>query len=438
MAASPSNHRAIMAGLVLGTLAGLGAHELRARAPGSAATLDALTDAVAYPVGQVFLRLLFIVVVPLVFASIAAGVARIASPAVLGRMGLRTFGCFALTMSISAVLGVTAMRLVGPGEGFDPAVRDELMAAFSGDAARIETAAQADTPVSLRTRITQVLDAAIPRNIIGAVTQLQMLPLIVLALLTGFGLSALSPERRERAASALEVVADAMIAIVGLAMRLAPIAVFCLIFVVVERFGLALLGKLAMYVMVVIGCYLVQLLVLYPTLFRVLSGRRGFATLKACIPLMVTAFSTSSSSATLPTTIRTAERELGVRPAVAGFVLPLGATINMNGTALFEGCVVLFIAQVFGVELTLAQQFLVVLLCVVTSVGAAGVPGGSLPLLMLVMAQVGVPPAGLAIILGVDRLLDMGRTIVNVMGDVVAATYVEAGERRTVGAAAPA
>jgi DAACS family dicarboxylate/amino acid:cation (Na+ or H+) symporter len=430
MSAAPGHHRAILVGLVGGTLAGLGAHELRTRAPGSVGILDGLTDTVAYPVGQIFLRLLFIVVVPLVFASIAAGVARIASPAVLGRMGLRTIGCFVLTMSISAVLGVTAMRTIGPGEGFDPVIRDELMAAFSSDVARIDTAAQADTPVSLRTRITQILDAVLPRNIIGAITQLQMLPLIVLALLTGFGLSAMAPERRERAASALEMVADAMIAIVGLAMKLAPFAVFCLIFVVVERFGLQLLGKLAMYVLVVIGCYLVQLLILYPVLFRALAGRRGFATLKSCMPLMVTAFSTSSSSATLPTTIRTAERDLGVRPAVAGFVLPLGATINMNGTALFEGCVVLFVAQIFGVDLTLMQQLLVVLLCVVTSVGAAGIPGGSLPLLMLVMAQVGVPPAGLAIILGVDRLLDMGRTVVNVMGDVVAATFVEAGERR--------
>ncbi len=431
MPSSSGNYRAILAGLVLGTLAGLGAHELRARVPASAETLDTLADAVAYPVGQVFLRLLFIVVVPLVFASIAAGVARIASPAVLGRMGLRTFGCFALTMSVSAVLGVAAMRMIGPGEGFDPAIRDELMSAFSGDVARIETASQASEPASLRTRITQILDAALPRNILGAVTQLQMLPLIVLSLLAGFGISTMSPERRERAASALDIVADAMIAIVGLAMRLAPVAVFCLIFVVVERFGLQLLGKLAMYVAVVIGCYLVQLLILYPALIRVLARRGGFATLKACIPLMVTALSTSSSSATLPTTIRTAERELGVRSSVAGFVLPLGATINMNGTALFEGCVVLFVAQIFGIDLTLAQQFLVVLLCIVTSVGAAGIPGGSLPLLMLVMAQVGVPPAGLAIILGVDRILDMGRTVVNVMGDVVAATFVEAGERRT-------
>jgi DAACS family dicarboxylate/amino acid:cation (Na+ or H+) symporter len=151
--------------------------------------------------------------------------------------------------------------------------------------------------------------------------------------------------------------------------------------------------------------------------------------LRKCLPIMATALSTSSSSATLPTTLRVANQDLGVRSSIAGFVLPLGATINMNGTALFEGAVVLFVAQVFGIHLDLGEQVLVVMLAVISAVGAAGVPGGSLPLLMTIMSQVGVPPDGIAIILGVDRLLDMGRTVVNVMGDVVAATYVERCER---------
>ena len=430
------NHRSILLGLILGAVAGLLAHWWGTRREDAAPIIDGFSSVVAYPIGQVFLRLLFLVVVPLVFASIAAGVARVASPAVLGRMGGRTLACFLLTTAFSAVLGVTAMRLVAPGEGFDPALRDQLMASFASDVARIDSGSKpgGDAPISLQARVVQVLDAVLPRNILGAVTQLQMLPLIVLALLTGVGISTLPATTRDRAASALDVVADAMVAIVGIAMRLAPLAVFCLIFVVVQRFGIDLLGKLALYVSVVVGCYLLQLLVLYPSLIRILSGRDGFATLRRCIPLMVTAFSTSSSSATLPTTIRTAEKELGVRPAVAGFVLPLGATINMNGTALFEGCVVLFVAQIFGIDLSIAEQATVVLLAVVTSIGAAGVPGGSLPLLMLVMAQVGVPAEGIAIILGVDRLLDMGRTVVNVMGDVVASLYVDAAEER---AAAP-
>jgi DAACS family dicarboxylate/amino acid:cation (Na+ or H+) symporter len=145
----------------------------------------------------------------------------------------------------------------------------------------------------------------------------------------------------------------------------------------------------------------------------------------------VTAFSTSSSNATLPTSLRVAQKELGIRPTVAGFVLPLGATMNMNGTALFEGALVLFLAQVFGIELPIAKQVLVVLLCVFSAIGAAGVPGGSLPLVMIVMAQVGVPPDGIAIVLGVDRLLDMGRTVINVMGDVVCSAYIEKVEARS-------
>jgi len=157
--------------------------------------------------------------------------------------------------------------------------------------------------------------------------------------------------------------------------------------------------------------------------------------LRRCIPVMATAFSTSSSSATLPTSIEVCERDLGIRPSVASFVLPLGATVNMNGTALFEGCAVLFVAQVFGIDLSLGQQAILVLLCVLSAVGVAGVPGGSLPLLMIVMAQVGVPAEGIALILGVDRLLDMGRTTVNVMGDVVAAAWVDRLEGASDGAA---
>jgi DAACS family dicarboxylate/amino acid:cation (Na+ or H+) symporter len=168
-------------------------------------------------------------------------------------------------------------------------------------------------------------------------------------------------------------------------------------------------------------------------LLRSLARRRPVEFLRTCIPVMVTAFSTSSSNATLPTSLRVAQKELGIRPTVAGFVLPLGATMNMNGTALFEGALVLFIAQIFGIDLPIGKQILVVLLCVFSAIGAAGVPGGSLPLVMIVMAQVGVPADGIAIVLGVDRLLDMGRTVINVMGDVVCSAYIERVEARGAG-----
>jgi len=221
-----------------------------------------------------------------------------------------------------------------------------------------------------------------------------------------------------------------MVAIVNLLMSLAPLAVFCLIFAVTAKFGLALFAKLGMYVALVLACYLIQLFVLYPVLIRVLARRAPVDFLRRSVPIIATAFSTSSSSATIPTSLRVSQEALGVRSSIAGFVIPLGATMNMNGTALFEGAVVLFLAQIFGVELSLATQALVVMLCVFTAIGAAGVPGGSLPLLMLVCEQAGIPGEGIAIILGVDRLLDMGRTVINVMGDVTCAAYVEAVERR--------
>mgnify|MGYP003336503150 CR=1 FL=1 len=270
-----------------------------------------------------------------------------------------------------------------------------------------------------------VLEMFLPRNMVGAIAQMQMLPLIAFALLFGAGVGVQAPERRAAMVGLLDSVADAMVWIVGLAMRLAPVAVACLIFVATSRFGLGLLGRLSIFVALVMGLYAVQLFAFYPLLLAAIVRRSPLAFLRGCVPIMATAFSTSSSNATLPTSMEVCERDLGIRPAVARFVLPLGATVNMNGTALFEGCVVLFVAQVFGIELTLAQQALVLVLCVLSAIGVAGVPGGSLPLLMIVMAQVGVPAEGIALVLGVDRLLDMGRTVVNVMGDVVTAAWVE-------------
>ena len=367
---------------------------------------------------------------PLVFASLAAGVARLGDLSKLGRIGGRALAFFLLTTTFSVVIGLVAMNLFRPGTGFNPDTRAELMTTFEQDSAKLAITATAQEVETTIMRINQILDMFLPRNIIGAITQMQMLPLIVFGILFGVALSLQSPQRRDEMASWLDTISDAMVTIVGFAMRIAPYAVFCLIFVVTSKFGAQLLVKLSFYVLIVIGCYLIQLFILYPILLRTIAKRNPIDFFRRSIPIMVTAFSTSSSNATLPTSMQVSQRDLGIRPAVAGFVLPLGATINMNGTALFEGCVVLFVAQVFGIELPIAKQGIILLLCVISSIGVAGVPGGSLPLLMIVMAQVGVPPAGIAIVLGVDRLLDMGRTVVNVMGDIVTAAYVESAEQR--------
>lgn len=424
-----SGHNRILAGLGLGAVAGVAANTFVGDSPSARATLDTLIDTVAHPIGQIFLRLLFVVVLPLVFASIAVGVSSLGDLKKLGSLGARTLFFFVLTSVISAALGITALHLLQPGAGFDPATLAEMQAKYAGDVQSLASKASAGAPADLLGRVNQILDMFLPRNLLKAAVEMQMIPVIVFALVFGAALTLIDARKRESMNTVLESLSDAMVTIVGFAMKLAPLAVGCLIFGVTARFGFGLLQKLGAYVAIILACYVIQLVVLYPVLLTVLARRNPWQFLKSAMPVMVTALSTSSSSATLPTSIRVAQESLGIRPQIAGFVLPLGATMNMNGTALFEGAVVLFVAQVFGVELALSTQAMVVGMCVLTAIGAAGVPGGSLPLLMGVMAQAGVPPDGIAIVLGVDRVLDMGRTVINVMGDQVCAAYIDAADR---------
>ena len=424
-----SGHNRILAGLGIGALAGVAANTLVGDSPEARATLDTLIDTVAHPIGQIFLRLLFVVVLPLVFASIAVGVSSLGDLKKLGSLGARTLFFFVLTSAISAVLGIAALHLLQPGAGFDPATLAEMQAKYAGDVQSLASKASAGAPADLLGRVNQILDMFLPRNLLKAAVEMQMIPVIVFALVFGAALTLIDARKRESMNTVLESLSDAMVTIVGFAMKLAPLAVGCLIFGVTARFGFGLLQKLGAYVAIILVCYVIQLVVLYPVLLTVLARRNPWQFLKDAMPVMVTALSTSSSNATLPTSIRVAQESLGIRPQIAGFVLPLGATMNMNGTALFEGAVVLFVAQVFGIELALQTQALVVGMCVLTAIGAAGVPGGSLPLLMGVMAQAGVPPDGIAIVLGVDRVLDMGRTVINVMGDQVCAAYIDAADR---------
>jgi len=265
----------------------------------------------------------------------------------------------------------------------------------------------------------------VPRNPLKAAVNGDMLAVIFFALVLGAALARMSREKAEPLVKVLESLGEAMVTIIDLVMKVAPLGVFCLIFSVMARFGYELLFNLMKYVLTVLGAMLIFQVLGYGVILKLLARRAPLDFLKRIRIVMVTAFSTSSSNATLPTTIQTAEQELGISPQVAGFVLPLGATMNMNGTALFEGATVLFLAQVFGVDLSLGQQLVVVLMSVVTAIGVAGIPGGSLPLLMMVLGMVGVPPEGIALILGVDRLLDMSRTVLNVTGDLVTATLVE-------------
>lgn len=407
-------HTKIFIGLVAGAVLGVGSNLLF---PGHPA-LVWFTDTVAGPVGQIFLRMLFMVVVPLVFTSIALGVASLGDIRRVGRIGARTLGFFLATTALAATIGLTLVNVIRPGDRLDPTVRDRLMAEYSTQAGeRMAQAEQNRFGISTFVNI-------VPRNPVQSAANGDMLGLIFFALIFGVALTMMPADRSGTVLKWLEGIGDAVMLMIGFAMKLAPIGVFGLIFGVTAKFGYDVLVSLSLYVVtVLLGLTLHQLGVLTP-LARVIAGVRPLDFLRRIEGLMTTAFGTSSSNATLPTTIRTAEDEFGVPKEVAGFVLPLGATMNMNGTALFEGMTVLFLAQVFGVDLTLGTQVIVVIMSVITAVGVAGVPSGSIPLLVMVLGMVGVPGEGIALVLGVDRILDMARTIPNVTGDLVTSMFI--------------
>lgn len=412
----------IMIGLVLGAAAGIVLNQSRD-------ALDAWLSGILQrdveivepflrngiePVGQIFMRLLFMTVVPLVFASLALGVSQLGGMKHVGQIGLRTLAYFVLTSGIAVVIGLLLVNTIRPGDGFDAKQRDQLIREEAGKL-------QERKPVSFGVN---TFVEMVPRNPIAAMANMEMLGVIVFALLIGVGITHLSDEKKEAMQRLLDAVGDLMVFIIHLAMKLAPYGVFCLILATTTRLGLEVLEKLAWYVGTVLFGLALDMFLVFPLLLIFFGRVNPWWFFVKVRPVIVTAFSTSSSSATLPTSITAAEERLGVPSPIAGFVLPLGATMNMNGTALFEGVTVLFLAQVFGIELTLGQQLIVVVMSVITAIGAAGVPGGSIPLLMMVLAAVHVPPQAIALILGVDRLLDMCRTTLNVTGDLTAAVYI--------------
>jgi dicarboxylate/amino acid:cation (Na+ or H+) symporter, DAACS family len=411
-------HTKILLGLVLGAALGIAANALWS----GAETLEWIVTNVAEPIGQVFLRMLFMIVVPLVFTSLALGVAQLGDLSRVGRVGGKTIAFFLVTTAFAVLIGLTLVNLVRPGDALDPAIQAQLMEQFAGQASeRAEQAANNGFGVQTFVNI-------IPRNPIAAMANGDMLALIFFTLVFGVALTRIPEAAARPVLRVLEGISYAVTVIIGFAMKLAPYGVTALVFAVTARFGFSILGSLGLYVIVVLVGLALHLFGVIPLLANTLAKVRPLVFLRRARALMVTAFSTSSSNATLPTTIRTAEQEFGVPKEIAGFVLPLGATMNMNGTALFEGITVLFLAQVFGVEMGLGTQLIVVVMSVVTAVGVAGVPGGSIPLLVLVLEMVGVPGAGIALILGVDRLLDMARTVPNVCGDLLTSLVIARSE----------
>lgn len=419
-------HTKIALGLVLGALVGGLANgvfpadcvDFRVATTGGAYWKCWVGDNVANPVGQIFLRMLFMTVVPIVFLSLTLGVAGIGDVRKLGRLGGRTMMYFGLSTAISAVIGLTLVNVLRPGGGVPEATRNALMATYQSQAVGMQAGGTTHFGVGMFVEI-------VPRNPVLAAANMDMLAIIFFSLVLGAALTLIPSERSEPVVKVLEGLGEAIIKIIDFAMQLAPYGVFGLIFTMTSRFGWGLLAQLGMYFTVVVVGLLIHASIGISGLVKIFAGINPVTFWKGARNIIITAFSTSSSMATLPTNIATAEHHFGVSPRIAGFVLPLGATMNMNGTALFEGVTVLFLAQVFGVDLNIGQQIVVILLAVLTAVGAAGVPGGSLPLMMVILGVVGVPPEGIAIILGVDRILDMCRTTLNVSGDLSASLYIE-------------
>jgi DAACS family dicarboxylate/amino acid:cation (Na+ or H+) symporter len=417
----------ILLGLAIGAVAGAVTLLIGEAAPAVLQGARTFTTLVLDPLGQIFLRMLFFVVIPLVFASLAMGVAQLERMGHLGPLAGRTFLLFFLNMFIAVALGLLVMNLVGPGENLSTEASASLMEEYGGTAAKhVERGANqpAVTPMT-------VVEMFMPRNLFGAFvgnsreTLGDVLPLILFAILVGAAAIHLGGERRDKLRSGLALINDLMTGIVHFALRLAPFAVPALIYGVIVKIGWDIVVALGLFVLC---CVSVMLLHLFGTMsiwVKLLARRQLGEFWRQLRPVLVTAFSTSSSAATLPAALALAREQLKVKPPVAGFVLPLGTTMNMAGTALYEGCVVLFVAQVFGIELGMLQQLTLLFLAVLSAVAVAAIPGGSLPLIAGLLASFGIPPEGIGIILGVDRILDMTRTMVNVGSDVVTTTVVD-------------
>jgi DAACS family dicarboxylate/amino acid:cation (Na+ or H+) symporter len=412
-------HTKILIGLLIGAAIGLTAN--MSVGPTHPAVVWTNTY-LAGPIGQIFLRLLFMIVMPLVFASIALGVAGLGDIRKVGRVGGKAIGFFLGSTALSATLGIILVLLVRPGAGISADLQQRLLATYATDAAaRVQAAEQSTFGI-------QTLVGIVTNNPIKSMVDMDMLGVIFFGVMFGAALTLIVAERARPMIQVLEATQDVVIKIVELAMRLAPYGVAGLIFGVTSRFGLGLLAPLGSYIGVVIGGLVLHAFVVLAAVLKGLTGLSPRIFFGRIRPSILTAFSTSSSAATLPTNLAVAEQNLGLPPRIAGFVLPVGTTMCMNGTALYEGVTVIFLAQVFGIAFSVPQMIVIMVMAVITAVGAAGVPGGSLPLLVGILLMFGVPGEGIALILGIDRILDMSRTTVNVIGDMIGTTFVARSE----------
>ncbi|PHI38743.1 dicarboxylate/amino acid:cation symporter [Pseudoalteromonas sp. GCY] len=358
--------------------------------------------------GQIFIASLKMLVVPLVFISLVCGTCSLSDPKKLGRLGGKSIGLYLITTAIAITVAITLALLIAPGGGV------EIPSSASFDAKQAPT-------------LVQVIINMFPTNPIDAMANGNMLQIIVFALLFGIAM-ALSGDAGARLAAVFEDLNTVVLKLVTLLMNVAPYGVFCLMAKLFTTIDMGLIAELGKYFMVVLAALLIHAFINYSILFKLLTGLSPIIFLKKMKDACMFAFSTSSSSATMPVTLETATKKLGAHNSVASFTIPLGATINMDGTAIMQGVATVFIAQVFAVDLTINDYLMVILTATLASVGTAGVPGVGLIMLAMVLNQVGLPVEGIALIIGVDRLLDMTRTAVNITGDCMVTCVVAKSE----------
>jgi DAACS family dicarboxylate/amino acid:cation (Na+ or H+) symporter len=420
-----SLHNQILIGLIIGVIAGL---TVNAALGSNHQQVEWIVKNITEPIGQIFFRLLLMTTIPLVFSSLVVGVAGIGNIRKLGRIGLKCFAYTIVMSAISAFIGITAVNWLRPGERIDPATAASLQGKYAAQATtQLENAKKTsskDFPMMT------VVKTLIPSNPIAAIASEtpNMLHLMAFAMVLGIATTLVSSSGTTSMVSALEGLFNASTKMIDMVMKTAPFAVACLIFNNMAFFGFDLLRALGWFFFTVVAGIAFQMFVIYSISLRFLSRISPVEFFRRIKAVVLTAFSTCSSNATLPTALRVSETNLGVPREINSFVLTIGATANQNGTAVFEGVTILFLAQLSGIHLSLGTQALVAYLAILGGIGTAGVPAGSIPFIILILAQLGINPSLIAIVLGIDRFLDMCRTTLNVVGDITAATYVARSE----------
>lgn len=425
-------HTQILIGLVVGASLGLIANYIgkNAVSPDVATNINWLVENLAQPVGKIFLRLMMMVVIPLVFSALSLAIVELGDLRHIGRVGLRTLAFTGIFSFAAVLIGIVLVGTFEPGNTLDDKQKQELEARYADKTK--ENTAKAAKKKSPADTIVDMLPENPLQEMAGALDGSSkangMLSVMVFSLIFGIALASVG-EKGKTLVAGLEGLFAVSMAVINFAMKIAPYGAGCLVFAITAQLGIDIVVTLFWFVVTAMAGFAIHLFLVYPTVIWAFAKMRPIDFFRAVREAMVVAFGTSSSNASLPTALRVAKDNLKLPPKIANFVLTVGATGNQNGTALYEGVVVLFLAQVFGVELSTTQQIHVVLMAVLAGIGTAGVPGGSIPLIVVLMDSVGVPAEGIGIILGVDRVLDMCRTVLNVTGDLAVAACVAKTDR---------